>query len=604
MKTKMMTSTMGDDQFYPTPGKLTGMMLSEINWKSIETILEPSAGKGDLVKAAANAFSGNTGYRRRKVLQVDCIEIDPDLRQILGYNFSNESIDDIRERYQELDRLEWQADITSAEKEEYKALKRKITPLECVDMRIIHDDFLTFRGSKRYDLIIMNPPFANGDRHLLKALKLQENGGQIVCLLNAETLRNPYSKTRQLLQRKLQEYGAKITFVDDAFKKAERIADVDVAIVKVAIPSVSHESTIYEKMKKAVEFENQYEQCSLHEPNELVYADFLSQMVQRFEIEVAASLELIRQYEALRPYILDTIPTESESLRYSSPILTLCVGDKTYDKGKACVNRYLSKVRYKYWHALLNNKAIIGRLTSKLQTEYRNSVDKMADYDFSLFNIRQIMAEINSRLVEGIQDSIMALFDKLTSEHSWYPESKNNIHYFDGWVTNKAHKIGKKSIIPTNGVFSDYSREEKKFKASYAYNALADIEKVFNYLDGRMTADVDLHSIMLYAERQGQTKNIQCKYFAVDFYKKGTCHIKFTDQEIVDRLNIYAAQNRNWLPPHYGKVNYEDLQEAEKAVVDSFQGKKAYETVMDNKHFYLASIGSDDPMLLLAGFAS
>ena len=35
----------------------------------------------------------------------------------------------------------------------------------------------------------MNPPFSNGDKHLLKALKMQEKGGAIICLLNAETIR-------------------------------------------------------------------------------------------------------------------------------------------------------------------------------------------------------------------------------------------------------------------------------------------------------------------------------------------------------------------------------------------------------------------------------
>lgn len=48
---------------------------------------------------------------------------------------------------------------------------------------------------KEYDLIIMNPPFSNGNSRLWKALDLQErNGGAVICLLNAETLKNPYTK--------------------------------------------------------------------------------------------------------------------------------------------------------------------------------------------------------------------------------------------------------------------------------------------------------------------------------------------------------------------------------------------------------------------------
>ena len=39
----------------------------------------------------------------------------------------------------------------------------------------------------------MNPPFSEGDKHLLKAINIMKNGGQIVCILNAETIKNPYS---------------------------------------------------------------------------------------------------------------------------------------------------------------------------------------------------------------------------------------------------------------------------------------------------------------------------------------------------------------------------------------------------------------------------
>jgi len=187
----------------------------------------------------------------------------------------------------------------------------------------------------------------------------------------------------------------------------------------------------------------------------------------------------------------------------------------------------------------------------------------------------------------------------LTSEHAWYPESERNIHYFNGWATNKAHKIGKKSIIPVNGVFSTYSWEEKKFSARGAYDAIMDIEKVFRYLDGRSLMQVDLHSILRCAEAEGRTKNIECDYFSLTFYKKGTVHIKFTDQEIIDRFNIYAAQNRNWLPPYYGKESYEEMPEEARAVIDDFQGKDAYAKVMANKDFYLAEIGTS-PMALLS----
>ena len=81
-------------------------------------------------------------------------------------------------------------------------------------------------------------------------------------------------------------------------------------------------------------------------------------------------------------------------------------------------------------------------------------------------------------------------------------------------------------------------------------------------------------------------------YFDCVFYKKGTCHIKFKPNavRIIDRLNIFAGQRKNWLPPVYGKKHYQDMTPEEQAVIDEFQGEAAYESVL-----------SDPSMLISAG---
>lgn len=59
----------------------------------------------------------------------------------------------------------------------------------------------------------MNPPFNKGDQHLLKAMELMKGtGGQIICILNAETIKNPYSLYRQDLKNKLEKYEAEIEY--------------------------------------------------------------------------------------------------------------------------------------------------------------------------------------------------------------------------------------------------------------------------------------------------------------------------------------------------------------------------------------------------------
>ena len=108
------------------------------------------------------------------------------------------------------------------------------------------------------------------------------------------------------------------------------------------------------------------------------------------------------------------------------------------------------------------------------------------------------------------------------------------------------------------------------------------------------------------ASETGLTKNIRCKYFSVDLYKKGTTHIKFHPEamKIVDRLNIFASKKRGWLPPNYGKTTYGNMGSEEKAVVDSFHGSgeegsgaEEYAEVMANASFYLAEPTQNVPML-------
>ena len=100
-------------EFYPTPRELLDKITMDIDWRMIRSVLEPSAGKGDIVDYIKEKHKKKSYYGS---LDVDCIEIDENLRKIL---------------------------------------KGK-------ELRVVHDDFLTFNTFKHYDLIIMNPPRSDG----------------------------------------------------------------------------------------------------------------------------------------------------------------------------------------------------------------------------------------------------------------------------------------------------------------------------------------------------------------------------------------------------------------------------------------------------------
>ena len=542
-----------DKQFYPTPPWLAEKMLDGIKRVKYDTVLEPSAGKGDLV----NALLIKCGLKERSwyssLPEVDCIEIDENLRAILSKGIGGVSgfNDD---------------DMTK--------------------VQIVHDDFLTYEPLKQYDLILMNPPFADGVRHLTKALDIQKNGGDIICLLNAETILNPYTKARKSLIDRLSELNAQYEYLSGEFSNAERKAKVDVVIVRVSIPKIERESEIFNRLNEAEHIED---------PNtdtvgsELDFTDYIKSVVAHYHVEARCLLELYKTWDSLKPYIKSSFADDKEN--YHVYLTT---------DGKHVVlnpNELLRVVRRKYWQALFKNPKFVSKLPSKIQEEYCRSVERFVRYDFTEFNIRQIANEMNSRLKEGIETEIEAMYERLTEMHSYYPEmNKNGVeynpyranvsHYENAWSTNKVHKVGKKVILPTYGVFSSWSGEPDVYKAR---EALEDIERILNYFAGSMSDDVNFWDTLTLHFNQGITKNIQLKWFRVTFYKKGTVHITFTSPELIDHLNIYMGLGKNWLPPCYGKKRYADLDEEEKAVVDSFNdGEKEYESICQKSAYYLS----------------
>ena len=202
---------------------------------------------------------------------------------------------------------------------------------------------------------------------------------------------------------------------------------------------------------------------------------------------------------------------------------------------------------------------------------------------------------MQNKTMKGIEDTILDLFEEFSEKYHWYNETSSNIHYYNGWKTNKAWIINKKVIIPLNG-FDSWDKIPR-----YNYNVtrkLLDIEKVFNYLDGNQTANISLENTLETAQKIGQTKKIPLKFFDVTFYKKGTCHIEFTNLDLLKKFNIYGSQRKNWLPPTYGKVQYSEMTAEEKAVIDEFEGKESYQKTMANTNYFI--VESNDLLQIAA----
>lgn len=567
-------------EFYPTPPELIAKMLYGVNFDKVDYVLEPSAGKGDIALFYSLAFNYCTDRYFKRDVDSECNLSRFDVSKLIMEKYvipkfetqNEEGWEHFYSQYKHLECIENEPVLRDV--------------LEGRELRVVDTDFLAFDGDKMYDLIIMNPPFSNGDEHLLQAIKIGLKGGsQIVCLLNAETIRNPYSNTRKELLKQLGKYGATYEYVQDAFKDAERSTDVEVVIVRLTLPSpFSNHSVLLDEMK-----EQEIKLDLGSAPQALVTDDKMQQAVLMYKQEIAAGKRLIEEYLALKPYLTTCFEKENTPEYEKGATLKLVNGKH----GELNFNEFVYSVRYKYWYELLHTASFMNNLTSNLRNDYYNQIKEFANKDFSLSNIYAVQIDILRNTARGIEEKILSTFEKLSYEHSMGCDK--NVHYYNGWKTNRAYIINNKVVVP---YMNTWDTIWNQFRYKYELcEFLTDLEKVLDFLDGGETVvGRNIPHWLEHYESIQQTKKLHFKYFDVDVYKKGTIHITFTNEDVLKKLNIFGSMKKGWLPPSYAKASYDEMDEESKAIIDEFQGKDDYEKVVAEKDRYLFSA---DTVLML-----
>nr|DAY12096.1 MAG TPA: Type I restriction enzyme Methylase [Caudoviricetes sp.] len=521
-----MTTTNDSLDFYPTPDSLAfDMVFSLREVKSGFTtypkpILEPSAGDGALARQVhALAFNVHHDYKTGEVDQYD-----------KG-----------KARSAELDCIELSSDFRAVLKKD--------------GFRVVHDNFLTFRPTTKYAAVIMNPPFSEGARHLLKALDIMQDGGKVRCLLNAETLRNPCTNERKELAAKLEELHATVKYIPDAFKNARRTARVEVALVSVDIPDREPVSRI------RLDLKNETAERLKENPEfaALVSSDPITAAIERYNAAAEGVRRIYEEYNGIK-----SLFSSAGAGKKENPVMAFT---KSY-------NDAIRELRGMYWKQLFEMPQLFDAMTYEMQQDYQKRIKELEGYDFSAYNILTVREEISRNLLSSIDHEIIKLFDDWTNLH-YNDEYSKNVHYYNGWCTNSAYKINRKVIFRCNA-FDTY---DGRFCPRYnATGHVAQIERVLHFLDtnGKPYNGDELRAVLDAAEKSGQTQKIQLHYFTATFYKKGTCHIEFTNTDVLKSFNLYAGQRKGWLPPTYGKKSYHDMAAADRRVVDSYEGEASY----------------------------
>ena len=517
-------------QYYPTPEALSIKAWETFKNKNFIRVLEPSAGEGHLLKPRP--------FNHWQKIPVDCIEIDI----------------------------------------------RKHPILRSLGFSVVGMDFMQFKSGSLYSHVLMNPPFVDGAQHVLKAWEILFDG-EIVAILNAETLKNPFSKERKHLLRLIEQFG-EVEYLSAMFasQDAERKTDVEIALVWLKKTSTFEEEllgNILDDLRRdQASAESLAGDCQpIHE---LALANaFIDNAVLMFN----AAVEAARQ----------SAFSEARAMRYRK-MLGQTLGELNGDAAVKSAHTTLdwvknqlytdySDLKDRAWSGILRSTQVTSRLSSAAQKRLESDFETIKSLEFTVPNIYGFLQGIIDQQGDIQLSMVCDVFDLITRYHS------DNTVFYMGWKSNDKHRSLGMRIKTTRFVIPGHATESYQNDLSWeSQRMLADFDKVFAMLDGKYEGAVGLESVFrnhFHALRTGQ--RISGSYFDVRYYPGvGTIHFFPTSKALIDRMNRLVGNHRRWLPPaetQAGTGFWQQFDQAEK-LDKAFRAEVSKHGNLDSRHVH------------------
>lgn len=471
-------------QFYPTPKSVIETMAKGHPLNRGMNILDPSAGKGDLLIGIQEI--ANSGQR----------ELHESYYKKTGRWVGGDYNVKLNKYAIEIDPI----------------LSGFLTTIDGIDL--IDKDFLQYHGFRKFDYIFMNPPFANGDAHLLHAWEIAR-GATIVCLLNAETIKNPYSQRRKELQNIISAYG-EVEFLGDVFKDAEAPTGVNVAMVTLVHPGGGEFDFEYKPEK---EFHVNLDDIPT---GELVSANQLVAFEQQYNAGLSAIREAISAIEKAGHYLEPL--TGQSGIDFFSNVDRFDSAQGTYEKLATEVNR-------KAWESVFRKTKLSTLVTSQVRDELERMETGIGKMAYTAGNMESLFETLFLSRDKLARASILEAFDLMTKYHA---ENRVSV---EGWKTNASYFVGKKVILPY--ARSDYSDGLK----SSMIDKLHDIEKSLCIMIGEKFQDVKTVTAA-FGESFVYGEWYPSRFFDAKLYKKGTIHLRWVSEDVRQQFNKIVAEER------------------------------------------------------------
>ena len=527
---------MDDLQYYPTPRHL-----AKVVWKGFKTnvtsVLDPGAGSGDLVIPYLMDFPEDwdprVAKRRGEYLDTN--------------SYYNNPI--------------WHA--CEINMHMHPVLKE-------AGAVIVGCDFFSMQSAAMYSHLVLNPPFRNGAKHLMHAWNILYSG-EIGCILNAVTIRNPSTPEARKIVELIEKYGS-VQYLKNQFlgDEVERQTPVEVAVIhlhKVPEATLDLES-ILSSLKPDTYVPRDDEFDALHAvalPMNFIERVILDYTVAVNAARLAAESSVI--FDAAEQRLGFTFTemqkTGVDATSRPKPI------DISVEARRALSEKLLS-LRDRAWGQVLRSSDVLNLLTTKGRKAVESQFAVISQMEFNRDNILAFISGLQAAQGELAKDMALEMFDMIIGRDT------SNVTFYKSWKSNEKHKRLGMRIKKTRFVLplEKYSLLTRAISCE-ANGHLRDMDRVFemlaNYSESKgekvVRSHFDLHTTVnreLTRLRNGE--RVKSTWFDIRFYPgAGTFHFFPNSQLMLDKLNLFVGAARQWLPPDMEQANDDFKKQYEKA---------------------------------------
>ena len=185
------------------------------------------------------------------------------------------------------------------------------------------------------------------------------------------------------------------------------------------------------------------------------------------------------------------------------------------------------------WDRIIEKMQLRHLLSNKRYRQIKDQIDKGDVPELTVDNIHSLVQDVSANMGNYLKECIAETFEWLIPFHR------------SDFKTNKTHKVGPKVI--KDCVVDEYGISH------YREQNLISLDNVFHLLDGKGPIKHPGNLVAVIMETMRDTRENECEtpYFRVRWFKKGTMHIWFKREDLLNELNRIGAGGK----PHIGKTS-------------------------------------------------